>query len=128
MSRALLVPRDTQVSQVPRGMPAPQGCLGCRVPWVCREPKGCQGPTESQVPEGLQEYLGSEVPLAPLACQEPPVQRVSQEHQDCRAQQAFPQKAQVDPWDRLDPPALKAAMVSLACPAPQVLLVPLAKL
>lgn len=93
MSRVSLVPRDTQVCQVQKAMQALLGYPGCLVQWAHKEPRVCQGPTVSQAPEDPQEFLGSEVPLAPLACQEPLVRRVSQEHLDCRAQQALPRKA-----------------------------------
>lgn len=93
MSRVLLVLRDTQVSQVQKAMLAMLGYLACLVQWVPRELRECQGSTASRAPEGLQEYPGSEVPLAPLACQEPLVRKVSPEHQDCRALQVFLQKA-----------------------------------
>lgn len=47
----------------------------------------------NQDPEDLQEFLGSEAPSVPLACQEPLVLKVSQEHQDSQAQQVLLQKA-----------------------------------
>ena len=93
MSRVLLVLRDTQVSQVPKATLAMLGYPACPVQWVHKELRECQGSMASRAPEGLQEYRGSEAPLAPLACQEPLVRKVSQEHQDCQAQQVFLRKA-----------------------------------
>lgn len=69
------------------------GYLACLVQWVHKELKECQGSTVSQAPGDPQEYLAPEAPSAPLACQEPLVQKVSQEHQDCQAQQVLLQKA-----------------------------------
>ena len=89
----MLVPRDTQASQVQKATLATLGYLACPAQWVHKELRECQGSTASQAPGGLQEYLGSEAPSAPLACQEPLVPKVSQEHQDCQAQQVFLQKA-----------------------------------
>lgn len=93
MSRVLLVLRGTQVSQVQKVTLAPLGYLACLVQWVHKELREFQGSMASQAPEGPQESLGSEAPLDPLACQEPLVQKVSREHQDCQAQQVFLQKA-----------------------------------
>lgn len=92
-SRVFLVLRDTRVSQAQKATLAMLGYLACLVQWVHKELRECQGSMASRGPGGPQEYLGSEAPSAPPACREPLVQKASQEHQDCQAQQVLLQKA-----------------------------------
>lgn len=92
VSRVLLVLRDIQVSLVKKVTLAMLAYLACLVQLDHKELKECQVLMVNKAQEDLQEYLGSEVPLVPLACQEPLVQKVSQEHQDCQAQQVLLQK------------------------------------
>lgn len=93
VSQVLLVLRDTRVSQVQKATLAMLGYLACPVQWAHKESRDCQASMVNQDPEDLQEFLGSEAPSVPLACQEPLVLKVSQEHQDSQAQQVLLQKA-----------------------------------